>query len=204
MNPNQFKNWLADDEPLLIEAVVGDAERNIQEIQSQGNTIFGYSILPPDYYTQPDPSTIYVAYNLDESILVAGDTAERTGYIVNEWQNMVHDGFDAANLELNKILTKFRKNHSKPEPEIVFDEHGQVTLESLERFITDDLENLYVSKVNRSILAAMMRLKESGVFNSDPFLEVFVFESSCEIVNTSAKLLNSSAHYANYLRAMGR
>jgi hypothetical protein len=204
MEQEQFEKWLASSEPALVNAVVSDARRNIHEIQSSGHTIFGYAILPPDYFTASEPSTICVAYNSDPSLHAIENNGGRHGYFVNEWQNQARTGFDSSNSELAKILKTFRDNYSKPQPEIVFDANGQVLPECLAQFVADQTEIRYVAKINKAILLAMTELKGSGVFKSDPFLDVFIFESDCEIVKTSAKLLNSPEHYESYCRAMGR
>jgi hypothetical protein len=163
----------------LSAAIVSDIKRHVASLRQSGCEFYGYAILPPDYYTAFDPTTLVVAFNRESDI----DTSKRGEpyyrYCVDEWQNYVHEGFDAVNGKLKGLLAANR--HS-----------------------TDDsIDDAFVNSVYEAVLDALLTLRNENTFDDVPFVVVWLSDSGDDILNRSAKLLNSPEIYSEFATEFG-
>jgi hypothetical protein len=108
--PNQQHVQPLDDFPQLRMAIIDDIKRHVASLHQSGVDFYGYAVLPPDYYTAFDPTTIAVAFNCESDIDDSNRGQSYYRYSVDEWQNYVHDGFDAVNRELKALLTSSKSS----------------------------------------------------------------------------------------------
>lgn len=163
----------------LRAAIVSDIKRHVTELRQSGVNFYGYAVLPPDYYTAFDPTAIAVAFNCESDIDASNRGQPYYRYSVDEWQNYVHDGFDTVNDKLKSLLAANRGSQDDP--------------------INDD----FVESIYQSVLDAMLTLRNDGVFNDVPYLIIWLSDSGEDILNRSAKLLNSSEIYSDYATEFG-
>lgn len=123
-----------------------------------------------------------MAFNRESDIARKNANDAYFRYCVDEWKNSVEKGFDASNSALRSILEQFRSVHSRADDE----------------FALDDYELAFVEKTNRAVLSALLELKKSGAFDSETFLIIWYSDSDSEIINKSAKALNSSKIYKQF------
>ncbi|MCA9191348.1 MAG: DUF4303 domain-containing protein [Planctomycetales bacterium] len=172
----QLQVWLDSDAPELEAAVVADIQRIVRGLQSSGDTFYGYAVLPGDYITQPNPASHVVAFNRESDLAVSHSEEPYYRYCVCEWQNYVHNGFNDSNSILESQLRTFKERHSRAEGSYQLDEH----------------EIAYVAKINRAILVALVALKQNGSFDDGTYMIIWYSDSDAEIMNQSAKTLNSA------------
>jgi hypothetical protein len=139
-------------------------------------------VLPGDYCTQPNPATLVVAYNRESDIAPENAKDVYYRYSVDEWQNYVHEGFEASNSRLQSLLEQFRSAHSRDS----------------DSFQLDDYEIAFVAKTNLAVLNAMLELKKNGTFDDDTYLIIWFSDADYEIMNESAKALNKADVYERY------
>ena len=171
----QMPNSFAD----LRAAIVTDIKRHVAGLRDAGVDFYGYAVLPPDYYTAFDPTTIAVAFNCESDIDASNHGQTYFRYSVDEWQNYVRDGFDTVNAELKSLLAANR--------------------ESADDLIDDD----FVESIYQTVLDAMKSLRDGGTFNDVQYLVVWLSDSDGDILNRSAKLLNSSEIYSDFATEFG-
>jgi Domain of unknown function (DUF4303) len=177
-----LKAWLESDDPELVATIVADIRRHVSKLRSSGIHFYGYAALPGDYCTQPDPATLVVAFNRDSDIAPENANKVYYRYSVDEWRNYVHEGFEASNSKLSSLLEHFRAAHSR-EPDT---------------YELDEYEIAFMAKTNRAILQAMLELKNNGTFGNDTYLIIWFSDSGYEIMNESAKALNTDDVYKQY------
>lgn len=183
MNPHdQLQTWLDRVAPEFVSAVVADIERHVRKLRSSSDSFYGYAALPGDYWTQPNPASLVVAFNRESDIAAenAGEAYYR--YSVDEWQNYVHDGFDDSNSALESLLATFKKLHAQAE----------------DSYQSNDYESAFVTKINRAILTSLMALKQNGTFADGTYLIIWFSDSDAEIMHQSAKALNNAQTYEKY------
>lgn len=183
MNPHdQLQTWLDRVAPEFVSAVVADIERHVRKLRSSSDSFYGYAALPGDYWTQPNPASLVVAFNRESDIAAenAGEAYYR--YSVDEWQNYVHDGFDDSNSALESLLATFKKLHAQAE----------------DSYQSNDYESAFVTKINRAILTSLMALKQNGTFADGTYLIIWFSDSDAEIMHQSAKALNNAQTYEQY------
>lgn len=178
----QLQEWLNSEAPDLVEAVVADIQRHVQQLRSSGDSFYGYAALPGDYCTMPNPAVLVVAFNRESDIPSENSDVPYYRYSVDEWQNYVHEGFDNTTTALESQLAKFKEMHTRDE----------------DSYQLDDYEIAYVEKINRSILAALMVLKQDGTFSDETYVIIWFADSVAEIMNESAKALNNAQIYEQY------
>jgi hypothetical protein len=179
---DQLQAWLDSDAPELVAAIVADIQRHVCELRSSGNSFYGYAALPGDYGTQPSPASLVVAFNHESDLAAEHSNEPYYRYSVDEWQNYVHDGFDNANSALESQLSEFKKLHTRAEGSYQLDEY----------------EIAFIAKTNRAVLKALMKLKQNGTFTDGTYLIIWFSDSEDEIVNESARALNTDQIYEQY------
>ena len=178
----ELKAWLESDDPELVTTIVADIQRHVSTLRSTGDTFYGYAVLPGDYCTQPNPATLVVAFNRESDIASENANDVYYRYSVDEWQNYVHEGFEASNSQLKSSLVQFRSVHSR-DPD---------------SFQLDEYEMAFVAKTNRAVLNAMLELKNNGTFDNNTYLIIWFSDTDDDIMNDSAKALNEPAVYEQY------
>lgn len=143
---------------------------------------YGYAVLPGDYCTQPNPASIVVAFNRESDVDQENANDVYYRYSVDEWQNYVHDGFDATNSRLQVSFDQFKKLHKSDS----------------DSYQLDDDEIAYVAKINNAILDALKKLKTNGTFDDNTYLIIWYSDADYEIMNESARTLNRLEIFEKY------
>ena len=172
--PNPRHEQQLDGFSQLRKAIIADIKRHVASLHQTGVDFYGYSVLPPDYYTAFDPTTIAVAFNCESNIDDSNRGQSYYRYSVDEWQNYVQDGFDAVNHELKALLTATKSSDD------------------------DSIDDTFVTSVYQAVLDAMQALRNDDTFDGVPYLVIWLSDSGDSILNRSAKLLNSSEVYAEF------
>jgi hypothetical protein len=163
----------------LRKAIIADIKRHVASLHHTGIDFYGYAVLPPDYYTAFDPTTIAVAFNCESDIDDSNRGQSYYRYSVDEWRNYVHDGFDSVNRELKALLTATKSSDD------------------------DSIDDTFVESVYQAILDAMQALRNDDLFDGVPYLVVCLSDSGDSILTRSAKLLNSTEFYAEFPAEFG-
>jgi hypothetical protein len=179
MKKSQLIAWLKRDEPDLEATIIADIKAHLATVTSNCGRPYGYAVLPPDYCTAFDPTSLSVAFNHESNVADEHKSDTYRRYCVDEWKNFVHTEFDATNSEIKIALTNFRDSHTRAE--------GQ--------FVTDEFERLYIDKIDRAVLNALHSLKRDGTFEKDAFLIIWYPGSDYEIMARSARELNGPELY---------
>lgn len=175
----QHDNPSPDTFASLRAAIVTDIQRHVAELRQSEVEFYGYAVLPPDYSTAFDPTTVAVAYNCDSDIDASNRGQSYYRYSVDEWSNYVHDGFDTVNSELKSLLAANRASADDP------------------------IDDAFVESIYQSVLDAMLTLRSDGTFHDVPYLIIWLADSGEDILNRSAKLLNSPEIFADYATEFG-
>jgi len=177
----ELSQWLASDPLKLKEALIADIQQHVANIEKR-NEIYGYSVLPPDYSTMPDPTTVGIVYNRESDLEPEHKEDDCYRFCVDEWKNWETEGFDTTNSHLAEQFKQFRSMHP----------------EDPDSFEIDDFESAYIGKINKCILDALTVVREKQVFGQDAFLVVWLTDSEDQIMTQSAKKLNPSSIYERY------
>lgn len=163
----------------LRTAIIADIKRHVASLRQTGVDFYGYAVLPPDYYTAFDPTTIAVAFNCESDIDDSNRGQPYYRYSVDEWQNYVHDGFDTVNRELKALLAATKSSDD------------------------DSIDDTFVESVYQAVLNAMQALRNDKIFDGVPYLVIWLSDSGDSILNRSAKLLNSTEVYSEFAAEFG-
>lgn len=163
----------------LSAAIVSDIKRHVASLRQSDVDVYGYASLPPDYYASFDPTTFAVAFNRESDIDPSKRGEPYYRYCVDEWQNYVHEGFDAVNGELKRLLEANRLSAD------------------------DSIDDAFVKSVYEAVLNAMLTLRKEHTFDGVPFVVVWLSGSDDDIVNRSAKMLNSPTIYSEFATEFG-
>ncbi len=180
MANNELDVFFRDGFGRLCAAVASDIKRHIATLRESGVDFYGYAAFPPDYYTAYDPTSLVVAFNCESDIDAENKNAPYSyyRYSVDEWQNYVHDGFDATNAELKALLSEFKRLTETQD--------------------SDDAPETFVASINQTILDALISLRKDGTFDGISYVVIWLSDSGDEIMNRSAKELNTADVYAAY------
>lgn len=176
--PNELVDSLQENFARLQAAVVTDVTRHLESLRDAGVDFYGYAVLPPDYFTAAEPATLVVAYNGESDIDEEKREEVYYRYSVDEWENYIHDGFETANAQLKTLLPHF-------EASMKIDDDG-------------DTKMAFVAAVNQTILDALISLRKDGTLDGVPYVVIWLSDSGDEIMDQSAKALNSAEVYAEY------
>ena len=160
-------------------AIIADIKRHVASLRQSGVEFYGYAVLPPDYYTAFDPTTLAVPFNCESDVDAANRGLPYYRYSVDEWKNYVHDGFDAVNRQLKPLLTSTRSASD------------------------DSIDDAFVNSVYQAVLDAMLTLRNENTFDGVPYLVVWLSDSGDSILNRSAKLLNAPNIYSDFAAEFG-
>jgi len=167
------------DDDKCIEALCNDIRNHVSNIDPG---FYGYAIFPWDMHTQPEPSSSAAVVNREENIAPENREDDYYRFCPNEWSLWQHEGFEESAKELSALYQNFRATHKEDPESIAF----------------DDEELAFHSRFYSIHLKALERLKSEGIFSEDVYLVVWVSDSSHEIMDRSAKLLNSPAIYKRF------
>lgn len=176
--PNELVDSLQEHFASLQTAVIADVKRHLESLRDAGIDFYGYAALPPDYFTAAEPASIAVAYNGESDIDEDNRGEVYYRYSVDEWENYIHDGFETANAQLKTLLPHF-------EASMKIDDDG-------------DSKMAFVAAVNQAILNALKALRKDGAFDGVSYVVIWLSDSGDEIMDQSAKALNSAEVYAEY------
>ena len=187
MNIPALQKWLAEPRSALVAAVAEGVRAHVDALQSRGIEFYGYALLPGEPY---DIHGLVAATNTEADIKVSpGDGQYRYyRYSVDEWAHYDHAGFVAANALLVEANKQFKSMHSKADDDYMMDEY----------------EVAHAKVLIDSIIQGIEAAKTSGVFGaSEPFLVVWVSDSSPEVMVESARRLNTTVVATEFLREFG-
>ncbi len=177
--PEQIQEQPLDGFTRLRAVVVADIKRHVDSLRKSGKDFYGYAVLPPDYYTAFDPTTIVVAFNCESDIDAKNRSKPYYRYSVDEWRNYVQEGFDAVNHELKALLAATRSS------------------------VRDSIDDAFVNSVYHAVLDALLTLRNENTFDGVPYLVVWLSDSGDRILNRSAKLLNSPDIHSEFAAEFG-
>jgi len=187
-----LKTWLAQPHAALANAVANDARAHVQAMKSQGIDFYGYALLPGEIHNL---HRIVAATNIAADLealrkdKVYRDCSDRyLKYCVDEWQHFEHDAYQSANTLLAAAHETFRSMHSKPD--------GVLRM--------DDDEIAHANRLLAAILRGLEIAKARGDFGAaEPFLALWVSDSSQGISLESVRRLNSQAVANEFLSEFG-
>ncbi len=177
----ELSQWLASEPLELKAALIADIQQHVANIEERSG-IYGYSVLPPDYSTMPDPTTVGIVYNCESDLESEYKEDDYYRFCVDEWKNWETEGFDETNSRLAEQFKQFRSMHP----------------EDPDSFEIDEFESAYIGKINKCILDALTVVREKQIFSQDTFLVVWLSDSEDQIVTQSAEKLNLSSIYDRY------
>jgi hypothetical protein len=177
--PHHEQDQSLDGFSLLRASIVGDIKRNVASLRQSGIKFYGYAVLPPDYTTAFDQTTLAVAFNCESDLDSANHESPYYRYSVDEWKNYVHEGFDAVNRELKALLKSTRSASD------------------------GSIDSAFVDTVYQAVLDAMLTLRTENTFAGVPYLVVWLSDSGDGILNRSAKLLNAPEVYSELAAEFG-
>lgn len=178
MANNELDDFLRDGLSRLRDSAASEIKRHVATLRKSGIDFYGYAAFPPSYYTAYDPTSVVVAYNCVSDIAPDNKNASYYRYSVDEWQNYVHEGFDATNAELKALLSEFKRLTESKD--------------------SDDALTTFVASINQTILDALISLRKDGTFDGVSYVVIWLSDSGDEIMNRSAKELNTADVYAAY------
>lgn len=173
----RLRKWLAEPRSELANAVADCVCMHVAALKSRGFTPYGYALLPGEPY---DIHSVVAVYNGEADIEVARNDGQYRyyRYCVDEWAHWDHDGFAAANGLLAKSNEQFATLHVKDDANCVMDEfeiaHSKLLFEAVVR-------GLEIAKSRNAFGGA------------EPFLVVWISDSSHTIMVESAQRLNSQS-----------
>jgi len=177
--PDQNQEQSLDGFALLRLAIVADVNRHVASLRQSGVDFYGYAVLPPDYYTAFDPTTLVVAFNGESDVETANRRSPYYRYCVDEWNHYVHHGFAAVNRELKALLSSTGSTDD------------------------DSIDDTFVNSVYQAVLDAMLTLRNTNTFDEVPYLVVWLSDSGDRILNRSAKRLNAPDIYSEFAAEFG-
>ena len=175
MSTSEIKNWLKRDDSDLVNTIMADIRQHVETLRANGDSFYGYAVLPGDYCTQPDHASIVVAFNRESDLNSENAQDIYYRYSVDEWQNYIHDGFDATNSLLRTLFGEFKQLH--------VGDPGSLQL--------DDYELAYIDKINNAILDALKTLRSNGTFEIETYIIIWFSDADYDIINDSARILNT-------------
>ncbi len=146
--PDKNQEQSIDGFARLRTAMVDDIKHHVASLRQSGVDFYGYAVLPPDYYTAFDPTTLAVAFNGESDIGANHRDSHYYRYSVDEWRNYVYEGFDTGNRELKTLLAK---THSA---------------------IDDSIDGAFVESLYQAVLDAMLTLRNENTFDGVPYLVI--------------------------------
>jgi hypothetical protein len=174
MTGQDYTTSLQDGFARLRAAIIADIKCHLSSLHQSDIEFYGYAILPPDYYRAFDPTTIAIAFNREIDIATENCGSPYYRYSVDEWQNYVHEGFETVNCELKALLATTDLNDE------------------------DSIDEAFVDAVYEAVLDAMLSLRNDKAFANVRYLVIWLPDSSNNIVNRSAKLLNDQDVYDEF------
>jgi Domain of unknown function (DUF4303) len=172
---DDFLERLFDNKESLIETIKLEVKDSIDKIISTNEDLYGYAILPGDWY---EVGTLAAAYNIESDIKTEElEDPIYYRYSVDEWENYDHSIFQKSNAilkpyqeELQKILNIYEDNYDEE---------------------TTDLKSSFADFIYASTLTALFEYrKEPANYSENIFLAIWVADSSNEIVDQSIMELN--------------
>lgn len=182
MNEESTDSQKSDDG--VVAAICQDVRNHVARLESG---FYGYALLPWDMSTQLAPPTLSAVVNREQDIDPENREDDYYRFGVDEWATWEHDGFSGSARELANLYDGFTAGHEKDPDDFEFDEE-EIAFQT--RFYSAHLE-------------ALLRLRNEGVFEDDTFLVIWVTDSDDDIMNKSAKLLNSPATYERFAAQFG-
>ena len=172
---SDLEPWLAKEDLELQNAVVADIGRHLDALKEKGETFYGFVAVPGDYCTQPEPTSLSIAFNRESDIASehADDLFYR--YCPEEWKTEIREGFDTTNEILKASFDKFNSMHNK----------------NPNNFMMDRYEIAFVARRDTAIINALKALKESGRLKNGTFLSIWFWGSQYAVTEESVKILNS-------------
>jgi hypothetical protein len=180
----EISTYIDMDYSPLVTSVYSDVRDHVLKLHESGIEFYGYSVLPGDPLTQPDPASIGVAYNRESDVDDEHKNDTYYRYSVDEWQNYELEGFSKANEILRKYIGEFNDFCEK---------YG----DDVDDF---DYDSEFYDRINHAILEALVRLKEDGVLKESAYLVIWFSDSNNSIIEKSVEILNTKEIYKEFLK----
>lgn len=177
--------FLNEVRPLLIDAVCKGVQEHVASLRARGIDFYGYALLPGEFY---DLQNIVAVSNGLADVAVSTDDSQYSYYrfSVDEWKHWYSDGFAAANNVLLDANRRFAAAHTSV------------------GFLMDDVQVAYANGLLDSILIGFDQAKQLGTFDgTNPFLVIWISDSSSEIIAESVQRLNQPNVIADFMAEFG-
>lgn len=187
-DPN-LEPWLEMQLCIIENRLSDDLRRHVNILVGDKIDFYGYAILAWDYgtITYDDAPSIAVAYNRESDIAEANADSVYYRYSPDEWENYVHTGFDKTNAALQTLYADFL---------------GQFYKDPDDR-ICNNNRGAFFDRVHCTYLKSLEQTRADGTFPPSVFLVIWISDSSYEIMDDSARVLNSLDVYTVYSSEFG-
>lgn len=160
------QSLIDDARPRLETVLHEELVRHIEKLQSNGEKVDGYAILPGDCQTTIDaPPSIWVRYNRKLDLAEEDRNNPETIYCPDEWENDECDGFEETNAQFKVLYTRLTHD-----------------------FATDD-QSIY-DFAHKVILKCLARLRDEHVVDQETYLVIWISDSYDPIITESTIALN--------------
>jgi hypothetical protein len=184
MTNTDLQAWLDREDIELIDAIKSEIHEHITKLNARSDQFYGYAILPGELY-QID--NLVVAFNRESDIAPENFTNIYYRYSVDEWSNYEHGELPKSSAIIDSRNAQFKELH-------INNKHNDYEM--------DNWEIAHAEKLLNTILAAMIELRDDGLIGGDKSFAV-IWISDDDIVNKSAKVLNSDAVYQTFIQEFG-
>lgn len=169
VSSDELLKQFSTDDALLIESIKSDLKNSIDKVRSSAENLYGYAILPGDYF---EVGSLVAAYNTQSNIKPA-ELASPVyyKYSVDEWLNYDRTVFKKSNAILEKQKLSLQEFCDS------YEDQYEVEIEELEIRFADAIYKLIMESLNQF-------RKEFYCQYSDLFLVIWVSDSGNDIIHS--------------------
>lgn len=190
MTEAELRDWIQQPHLELASAVAERVKSHVKELAASGIVPYGYALLPGEPY---HIDSITVVFNSDSDLEVEPDDKDYAEYrySVEEWKNWRSNEFELADRLLADANRQYQSHCKAADPT------GKLDLADEHQFTHD-------RALLDAIVSGMSIAKSAGVFtHPDPFLVVWISDSSHRIMPASVKALCSPKIAAEFMGFFG-
>jgi len=189
MSTSPLDDWLTQDDQELVDTLVAELRSHIAKLDAEGG-FYAYAVLSlaGDVFKFQ-----YLSAGFNRESDLPKEKAHEVYYRLspNEWANYGLDVFPRAAAIVaarNAEFASLHKLHAKREDE----------------FVLDAYEVGHISRLHRSILRAMKRVRDEGLIGGGKsFAILWAPDSPDDILFCSAKALNTTRTFADFWKEFG-